>query len=280
MTAPAAVVHGLARALEVSPADLPPNVPDGRAAEARLAAGIPALTGEPLLDWVGLLHNAGILAEALADTEAGTAAAEVVERLTRLSAGLDGEAVTAAALAGAWDPIADLAAAAELDSDALVTVLDYAARPALRAGAAALAPVLAVPSWSRGHCPACGAPPALSVLHGKENERRLYCGRCGTSWAYARVRCPACGERDHERLGLLHAAGEGEYRRAEVCDRCGSYLKSMALLDAPDARRILELDLETAALDFMAVEAGYSRGVGAWGGPGGRPGAGDEMTGQ
>jgi FdhE protein len=143
--------------------------------------------------------------------------------------------------------------------------VDHASRPALRAGAAALGPLLEEPSWTRGQCPACGAAPALSVIRGKENERRLHCGRCGTSWAYARVRCPACGERNHERLGLLHAAGEGAYRRAEVCDRCGSYVKSVALLDAPDAGRLLELDLETAALDFIAIEAGYSRRAGVQG---------------
>jgi FdhE protein len=99
--------------------------------------------------------------------------------------------------------------------------------------------------------------PTLSVVRGKEHERRLHCGRCGTSWAFPRVRCPSCGESDHERLGYLHAAGEGEYRRAEVCDGCRSYVKSVALLDAPDADRLL--DLETAALDFIALEGGYTR---------------------
>ena len=265
MTPGADIIRTLAAVIRAAPAELPPDVPDARAAEARLSGGIPALTGEPLLDWEGLLHNAGLLARGLTGTEAGETVGDVVARLERLAAALDREAVAAAALAGAWDAVADLAPALELDPDALVTVLDYASRPALRAGAAALGSLLAEPSWTRGQCPACGAAPALSVIRGKENERRLHCGRCGTSWAYARVRCPACGERNHERLGLLHAAGEGTYRRAEVCDRCGSYVKSVALLDAPDAGRLLELDLETAALDFIAIEAGYSRRVGGHG---------------
>jgi hypothetical protein len=38
-------------------------------------------------------------------------------------------------------------------------------------------------------------------------------------------------------------------------------VKSVALLDAPDADRLLELDLETAALDFVALEGGYTRAV-------------------
>jgi FdhE protein len=105
--------------------------------------------------------------------------------------------------------------------------------------------------------------PTLSVVRGKEHERWLHCGRCGTGWAFPRVRCPSCGESDHERLGYLHAAGEGEYRRVEVCDGCGCYVKSVALLDPPDADRLLELDLETAALDFVALESGYTRAVSA-----------------
>jgi len=258
-TAGTEVLRGLNDALRAAPAELPIGIPDRAAAEVRLASGIPALTGEPLLTWDGLVGTASLIAEALSATEAGQAAAVAIERLVHRSAGLDHEEITAAALAGAWDAVPGLAGALELDPDTLLTVLDFAARPALRAGAAALAPVLAACVWSRGHCPACGAPPALSVIRGKENERRLHCGRCGTSWVYARVRCPTCGERDHEHLGLLHAAGEGAYRRAEVCDRCGCYVKSVTLLDAPDAGRLLELDLETAALDFMAIEAGYGR---------------------
>jgi hypothetical protein len=34
----------------------------------------------------------------------------------------------------------------------------------------------------------------------------------------------------------------------------------VALLDDPDADRLLQLDLETAALDFLALEGGYTRG--------------------
>ncbi len=190
-------------------------------------------------------------------------AALVRERLDHLGAGLDRGLLCRTAVEGAWDVAEVAAVPLGVDPDALATVLDWSARPALRAAAAALAPLLAGARWSRGHCPACGALPTLSVVHGKEHERRLHCGRCGTGWAFPRVRCPSCGESDHERLGYLHAAGEGEYRRAEVCDGCRCYVKSVALLDAPDADRLLELDLETAALDFVALEGGYTRAVSA-----------------
>lgn len=57
---------------------------------------------------------------------------------------------------------------------------------------------------------------------------------------------------------MLHAEGEGEYRRVDVCDSCRGYVKTVSLLDVPDAGRVLELDFETAALDFLALEHGYS----------------------
>jgi formate dehydrogenase accessory protein FdhE len=259
----AALLRALTGAALVTPVHLPAGVPDAEAAEARLGGGVPALIGEPVLNWEGLRRGVAMVADALASTDAAAAAALVRERLDAPAAGLDRDLLCGAAVEGAWDVAEAAAVPLGVDPDALVTMLDWAARPALRAAAAALAPLLAGAPWSRGHCPACGALPALSVVRGKEHERRLHCGRCGTGWAFPRVRCPSCGESDHELLGYLHAAGEGEYRRAEVCDGCRCYVKSVALLDPPDAGRLLELDLETAALDFVALEGGYTRAVSA-----------------
>jgi FdhE protein len=259
-----ALVRALSAALRQLPGDLQPDVPSPLAAEARLASGIPALAGEPLADWDTLLRNAAAVARALPAGAAEAAVAPILDRLDAARRWPDANGYRAAELAvavlmGTWDPVAELAVAIDVDADVLVTLLDYAGRPALRAAAVALAPVIAQARRTRGECPACGAPATLSVMRGKEHERQLHCGRCATAWAFPRVRCPACGERDHERLGLLHAVGESEYRRAEVCDSCRNYVKSVALLDAPGADRLLELDLETAALDFLALDHGYSR---------------------
>jgi FdhE protein len=259
----AALLRALAAAVRAVPIELPVGVPDAEAAGARLAGGVPALTGEPVLDWEHLQRGVAAVAGALAATDAGGVTALVREGLEGMPRGAERDRLAQASAEGAWQALEAAAVALELDPDALATVLDWAARPALRAAAAALAPLLAGARWSRGHCPACGALPTLSVVRGKEHERWLHCGRCGTGWAFPRVRCPSCGESDHERLGYLHAPGEGEYRRAEVCDGCGCYVKSVALLDPPDAERLLELDLETAALDFIALESGYTRAVSA-----------------
>jgi formate dehydrogenase accessory protein FdhE len=247
------LLRTLARAAASLPVSLPAGVPDPAATRVRLENGIPALTGEPLLGWDALTRNASLLASAVAD--AGTPAVErAAGALAAVHDPADRERILAAALA---DP-SEAVPAAHPHADVLVLLADWAARPALRAAAAALG---AAPQgrWTRGRCPACGAPPALSVVSGKERHRRLYCGRCLTGWGYPRTRCPGCGEHRHDRLGYLHAPGEGDHRRAEVCDTCGTYLKSVALLDPPAAERLLALDLETVALDFAALDRGYAR---------------------
>lgn len=236
---------------------LPAGVPGLEAAELRLESGVPALAGEPLLDGPGListLREIGRRLGAIEGYEASVAISDGVERAT-----LDTELLATAALAGLWDEIERLATRVDLDSHALITLVDYAARPALRAGALVVRPLVTKAGWRRGTCPACGAPAALSVRSGKEGDRLLFCGRCGTGWAYARVRCPACGEGDHRRLGTLHAPAEGDFRRAEVCESCRCYVKSVAALDQPDADGVLRLDLDTAGLDFAAIEHGYRR---------------------
>jgi formate dehydrogenase accessory protein FdhE len=262
------LLGALIAALRSAPAELPAGVPSTAAAEARLASGVPALTGEPLADWRALARNAQVIADAIAGADAGVdARAELREQdaravlrgLERLPNAIDREALAAVALAGTWDAVAELVPPLGFDPDLLVTLLDYAARPALRAGAAQLRSLLAAANWNRGTCPACGSAPTLAVVRGKEHERYLHCGRCGTAWAFPRVRCPACGETRHDQLGNLHAEGEGEFRRVEVCESCRGYVKSIAALDAPSADRLLQLDLETAALDFLALEHGYSR---------------------
>ena len=45
MTPGADIIRTLAAVIRAAPAELPPDVPDARAAEARLSGGIPALTG-------------------------------------------------------------------------------------------------------------------------------------------------------------------------------------------------------------------------------------------
>ena len=76
------LLRALGNAAASVPVALPPGVPDPAAARIRLENGIPALTGEPLLDWDGLLKSVARLETALADT--GTPGiAPVAESLAR-----------------------------------------------------------------------------------------------------------------------------------------------------------------------------------------------------
>jgi FdhE protein len=246
------LLRTLGNAAASVPVVLPPGVPDPAAMRIRLENGIPALTGEPLLEWDALLRSVSHLARALAG--AGIPGiGRVAESLARFD-----PAARERCLAAALAPPDDTAPAEPGDPARVALLLDWAARPFLRAAAAALGSTLEG-AWRRGRCPACGAVPALSVVSGKERSRRLVCGRCLTGWGYPRSRCPGCGETRHDQLAYLHAPGEGEYRRAEVCDTCGTYVKAVTLLDPPGADRLLALDLETVALDFAALDGGYAR---------------------
>ena len=256
---PEAILQALIRSMGACPACLPAGIPDRAAAEARLAGGVPALLGEPLLAWDGMVEGAERLAGALGGAPAAADARAASGWLRDAVNGEDRDRLLAAALAGSWAVVHALARRRGVVVEVACTLLDCAARPALRAGAAAVAGLPGFAGWSRGICPACGAPPTLGVIVGKERERRLCCGRCGTGWSYPRLRCTACGERDHRRLGALHGAGEGDYRRVEVCESCGGYLKTVAALEVPGADRVLQLDLATAGLDFLALEHGYRR---------------------
>ncbi len=79
------------------------------------------------------------------------------------------------------------------------------------------------------------------------------------AWSFPRLACPACGECQHQRLGYLHAEGQAEFRRADVCESCHGYLKAIAVLDPFSPAALLDADLATVALDFAAIERGYHR---------------------
>ncbi len=258
----AATLRALAGALPE--ARLPNGVPHLDAADARLAGGVPALEGEPLLDAVALLANVRILASAL-KTEAGLDLTDIVTTLEYHLRGPDAAELVVAAQSGSWSTLSDWAPRARVEPDAVITLLDHAARPALRAGARAIAELLVRSRWGRGICPACGAPPLLGELRGggiagsAEHERVLRCGRCLTSWSFPRVQCTKCGETDHRRLSYLHGAGEENFRRAEVCSNCSSYLKNIAVLAPLDAIELLSADLTSVALDIAALDRGLHR---------------------
>ncbi len=262
MSAADAMLRTLATALPE--ATLAPGVPHLAAAEARLASGVAALEGETLLTGAALVLNVEILVAALGPATSPEVRA-VGERIRAHLPEATANELVVAAQSGSWDVIGTLAARIGLDSHAVITLVDYATRPALRAGAQAVREVVARSHWHRGTCPACGAAPLLAELRGggasgtAEHERLLRCGRCLSAWPFPRLRCVSCGETNHRQLAYLHAAGEESFRRAEVCSTCHRYLKSIAVLAPLDLYQLLSTDLTTAALDAAALERDFHR---------------------
>jgi FdhE protein len=242
-------------------ASLPAGVPHLAASEARLAAGVAALGGEPLLSTSELLANVHTLAAALAAPARAGLPPSVGQQIGEA----EREGLADAALAGVWDVVAALADRIGLEPDAFVTLVDHASRPALRSGARTVHDLVLHSRWSRGTCPACGAAPLLAELRGSgagggaEQERVLRCGRCLTAWPFPRMRCVGCGETNHQHLSYLHGAGEADFRRADVCSACQAYIKSIAVLAPLTLVEMLEVDLATTALDLAAVERGFHR---------------------
>jgi hypothetical protein len=142
----------------------------------------------------------------------------------------------------------------------------------------------------RLHCPSCGGPPQLSyfALPGEDlasGGRFLLCARCCSSWGYARMTCPGCGEDSSSRLPIFSeegtASGErgsvvrglegrlGDHRavddkpifphiRIEACDTCKRYLLSIDLAADPTAVPVVD-ELAALPLDLYARERGFSK---------------------
>lgn len=260
MTAAEVMLRTLAGA--VPEATLPAGVPHLGAVEARLANGLPALEGEPLLSGAELLANVRALSTALQSLVPGIG--DLPEALERSLRGNDADELARIAVAGEWNVAVEVAARSGLEPDVVVTLVDHSARPGLRAGARAVQALVAQARWKRGTCPSCGAAPQLAELHGGSSldavgQRVLRCGRCLTGWPFPRLCCCSCGETNHQQMAYLHGSGEDAFRRADVCVSCRHYLKSVAVLSPLGLTELLEMDLATAALDFAAMEQGFHR---------------------
>jgi formate dehydrogenase maturation protein FdhE len=117
------------------------------------------------------------------------------------------------------------------------------------------------PMPGSGRCPACGAPPSISFRRSASGSdgaaRWLGCGLCGTEWQTLRIRCPACGETNPERLPGWKS-DTYPAARVEACDSCHRYVKSVDL--TVDGLAIPEVDeLRSLGLDLWAMERGYVR---------------------
>ncbi len=171
--------------------------------------------------------QAGICASARADLSvppmgAGPAAEYIVERaLPRVREVTRAHGPEALARAAAADrPAEEWAARVRrwLEGEPLDPPDRYFARaasgPVLESLGPASGGVCGAPRDDR-HCPQCGGLPQLSVLapSGESlvaSRRYLECSRCAARWAFPRLACPACGEREAARLPIFAEEGTAE----------------------------------------------------------------------
>ena len=113
--------------------------------------------------------------------------------------------------------------------------------------------------WGYGYCPICGRWPALAEVRGLDGGRHLRCGCCGSDWRTEWLRCPFCGEGDHQKLGSLVLPDRLERQTIEVCEGCGGYVKTLTTLSAIRPEHVVLQDLATLVLDVVALGRGYRR---------------------
>jgi len=195
-----------------------------------------------------------------------------VRRVVTAAAGARAKPLLEAVAAGRLDALSVFEAAVSRDVDRL----DDLARVGRDDGGVlqGLAPVIAMPmlqacrrawadrvsaGWAHGHCPICGSWPALAEIRGLDGSRHLRCGSCGDDWRTEWLRCPFCGERDHENLGSLVSPDSLERQKIDVCDGCGGYLKTITTLAPIPPEHVVLQDLATLVLDVAALEQGYRR---------------------
>jgi FdhE protein len=110
-----------------------------------------------------------------------------------------------------------------------------------------------------GACPACGGPPAVSLIAGwpgGEGARYAACALCSTLWNEVRVKCLVCGTT--EGIGYQEIEGQGGTIKAETCDGCGSYVKVLYQDKDPALDPIAD-DVASLGLDQLLSTSDYRR---------------------
>ncbi len=144
----------------------------------------------------------------------------------------------------------------DLDPKVLEFLARVAMKPSLHALRHSLAEKIEKKGWNYGYCPLCGSQPNMAYF-GKTGTRYLHCELCGEEWAYLRLRCPFCENRDQNSLGYFESDQEEGFR-VDICRKCQRYIKS---IDERVFEELAPLDLEflaTIHLDILANKHGFN----------------------
>ena len=117
--------------------------------------------------------------------------------------------------------------------------------------------------WLKGNCPVCGSFPAMEKLRRDDGKRILWCGLCSTEWHYKRIKCPFCGNEDHNSLRYFFtekdSSSEENPFRVDVCDKCKKYIKTIDERKMPENEipDFFQENINTVYLDILAQKDGY-----------------------
>jgi len=144
-----------------------------------------------------------------------------------------------------------------IDETVLTFLVRMSTRPSIRMSAELLKKRVDLRNWLRGYCPICGSAPNMSGLK-EEGKRFFQCSFCGFDWPAERLACPFCENRDHQKLHYLYAEGQEQYR-ADLCDKCKQYIKTVDTRKATAGPDLDVEDIATIYLDILAAEKGFKR---------------------
>jgi FdhE protein len=222
-------------------------------ATAKLAEGIPLLRGEMShFDPKSLHARAVKISAALLRQGQNDQTADLAEAVR--SGRLSVAEIAPTVLAGRPETIKSAAERLGIDADLTANLVRFTLLPTLVALNSALAPFRTGLAWPRGYCPTCGSWPLLAEFRGLEQDRWLRCGLCAAEWAFPRLACPFCDNRDHHTLEFVHVEGEEGRYRAVTCGVCHGYVKTVATLGALSPLRLLVADVATLHLDLAMAE--------------------------
>jgi FdhE protein len=156
------------------------------------------------------------------------------------------------------DRVADTAAGAGVDADALQAVVALLPVPFLQACHRAWSSSVSR-SWVEGYCPVCGAWPAFAEVRGIERSRHYRCGRCGGEWHAHALHCPYCAMRDHAELITLVPEHGSTHAVIDACKACLGYVKTFTRLQGCSRDTVMLEDLASVTLDVAALERGFRR---------------------
>ena len=229
---------------------------------AKLARGVPALSGEPIpLPVPVLTPTLFQLCDALARGGAGDAATHIRQELE--GGKLEAASLLTASLHREQAALRTGAVHRGLSPDLMWLVAELAVSPFAHALQRMLfASVVsgelhdALEAWPHGYCPACGSWPAVGEVAG--GHRTLRCSFCSCAWELKTYACIYCGE-SGEAFVTAAPDEERKDRRIEVCSACGGYLKTIDVPELSPFPLLSISDIESTDLDVAAMEHGYAR---------------------